>query len=190
MYILDRATYWLQSYADARKMAEVTICALQKFYGPDISQACKHIYSGSSGEIEEACKHFMFSHDTSTPHVPQTNGIAENVVERDKEGTACTLSQSGLGEAWWKEAMGRFCFSKNFVDILWTNKAAYAMRFAQSYSGLIIPFGAEVHYFPASQSDTAGLHEMSDGLWGYSQDTNSRPEAGGQKLSVSSIGMR
>ena len=43
--ILDRATYWLQAYADKHKNAEATIRALQQFYGPQLQQVCKHLYS-------------------------------------------------------------------------------------------------------------------------------------------------
>ena len=49
--MLDRATYWLQSYADETKSSKATIRAMQKFYGPKIRQICKHIYSDNSEEI-------------------------------------------------------------------------------------------------------------------------------------------
>ena len=123
--ILDRATYWLQAYGDTTKSAKATISALQNKYGSKISEICKHIYSDNSDEIRAACEHFNLSHDTSTSHRSETNGIAENAVRRVKEGTSCTLSQSGLCDAWWKEAMMCFCFLKNVVDILWTNKTCY-----------------------------------------------------------------
>ena len=41
--ILDRATYWLQAYADKTKSADATIRALQKFYGPKIKKTCMHL---------------------------------------------------------------------------------------------------------------------------------------------------
>ena len=141
--ILDRATYWLQAYGDQNKSAKATISALPKFYGPKISEIVKHIYSDNSKEIKAACEHFSLSHDTSTPHRSETNGIAENAVRRVKEGTSCTLHQSGLCDAWWKEAMMCFCFLKNVVDILWTNKTSYCMRFKEDFRGPIIPFGVE-----------------------------------------------
>jgi DNA (cytosine-5)-methyltransferase 1 len=172
--ILDRATYWLQAYADKHKSAEATIKALQQFYGPQIQQVCKHLYSDNSKEIKAACKHLLLSHDTSISHVPQSNGIAENAVKRVKEGTACTLTQSGFCDAWWNLAMYCFCFLKNVVDILWNNKTAYANRFGQEFRGPIIPFGAEVHYYPNSPDDRSRSHEMSNkhlsGLFlGYKQ---------------------
>ena len=104
----------------------------------------------------------MLSYDTSTPHVPQTNGMPENVLKEAKERTACILSQSGLCDAWWKEAMECFCFLRSVVDTLWTNTAAYAMRFGENFRGPLIPMGAEVRHFLTSQSDRARVHEMSD----------------------------
>ena len=106
--ILDRGTNWLQAYGDTTKSAIATISALQKFYGLKISEIVKHIYSDNSDEIRAACKHLNLSHHTSTAHRSETNGIAENALRRVKEGTSCTLSQSGLCDAWWREAMIAF----------------------------------------------------------------------------------
>ena len=92
----------------------------------------KHIYSHNSDEIMAACEHFNLSHDTSTAHRSETNGIAENAVRRVKEGTSCTISQSSLCVAWWKEAMECYCVLKNVVDIFWTNKTSYCMRFIKT----------------------------------------------------------
>ena len=36
------------------------------------------------------------------------------------------------------------------------------MRFNEDFRGPIIPFGAEVHYFPLSQKDKARVHQMAD----------------------------
>ena len=59
-----------------------------------------------------------FSHDTSTPHRPETNAIAESAVKKVKEGTACTIYQSGFSEERWVYAMMCFCFLRNVVDKL------------------------------------------------------------------------
>ena len=36
------------------------------------------------------------------------------------------------------------------------------MRFKEDFRGPIIPFGAEVHYFPLSAEDKARVHQMAD----------------------------
>ena len=36
------------------------------------------------------------------------------------------------------------------------------MRFKEDFRGPIIPFGAEVHYFPLSTEDKARVHQMAD----------------------------
>ena len=115
--VLDIATYWLQAYADPRKTAEATISALQEFYGPEIEDICKHIYSDNSAEIRAACDYLKLRHDTSNPHVPQTNGVIEIVHRSCIEGTNCALSQSGLSIEWWEEAQDIFNFLCNFRDL-------------------------------------------------------------------------
>ena len=42
-----------------------------------------------------------WTHDTNTPHRPETNGIAERACRRAKEGTATEMEQSGLPAEWW-----------------------------------------------------------------------------------------
>ena len=114
-------------------------------------------------------KDLGFSADTSTPHRPQTNGIAERAVRRVKEGTSCTLNQSGLNEDWWGEAMLCFCFLRNIRDLLVVQgeteiKTAYKHRFGQDFRGPMIPFGAQIKYKPITDQDIARLHSFGDKL--------------------------
>ena len=160
--IFDCATYWLQAYGDTTKSAKATISALQTNYGLKIPEVCKHIYVDNSDEIRAACEHFYLSHDISTAHRSETNGIAENAIRRVEEGTSCTMSQSGLCDAWWKEAMECYCFLKNVVEIVWTKKTSDCMRFKEDFRGPIVPFGVEVQYFQLSAEDQARGHQMAD----------------------------
>ena len=96
------------AYADKRKTAEATIKAMQEFFGSTIREVCKHVYSDNSGEIKAAMKFLQLPHDTCCPHVPQTNGIIESGVKKVKEGTSCTLNQSGFVDLHWVEAMNCF----------------------------------------------------------------------------------
>ena len=104
--ILDRATYWLQAYPDKSKSAQATKYALQRFLGPQ--QKAEHVYSDNSHEIRIACEELGFSHDTSTPHRSETNGIAENAVKKVKEGSSCALAKAGMSEQWWNYAVTCF----------------------------------------------------------------------------------
>ena len=127
--IQDRATYWLQAYAAGNKSGAETKKAFQKFLGPQGAKLAKHVYSDNSKEIKFALDELGISQDTSTPHRPETNGIAERAVQRVKEGISCTLSQSGFTEAWWVEAMDCYCLHRNIVDTTTTGQTAYHNRF-------------------------------------------------------------
>ena len=70
----------------------------QRFLGPDVK--AKHVYSDNSREFKKALKELGFSHDTSTPHHPESNGVAERAVRRVREGTSACLVQSGLDTQW------------------------------------------------------------------------------------------
>ena len=96
--ILDRATQWLQSYGAPTKSTPDTKVAFRRFLGPGVEP--KHVYTDNSKEFKLALQELNFIHDTSTPHRPQTNGIAERAVRRVKEGTSCALYQSGLTDRW------------------------------------------------------------------------------------------
>ena len=56
------------------------------------------IYTDNSLEFGKSCEDLSRNHRTSTPHRSETNGIAERVVRRVKEGTTTVLLQSGLDE--------------------------------------------------------------------------------------------
>ena len=114
---------------------------------------CKHVYTDCSNQFQAALDDLGLSHDTSTPHRPETNGVAERFVRKVKEGTSCTLSQSGLSEQWWGYAMLCFCFLANVVELFKNGKTAYNTRFDTDYTGPYIPFGAEIYYLPIPPQD-------------------------------------
>ena len=89
---------WLQAYASKTKNAHDTLKGFQSFIGPQTK--APHAYTDGSAEFEKALDELQISHDISTPYRPQTNGVAERAVRRVKEGTACTLDQSGWNDEW------------------------------------------------------------------------------------------
>ncbi|MDP7647377.1 MAG: DNA (cytosine-5-)-methyltransferase, partial [Candidatus Woesearchaeota archaeon] len=157
----DKATSWLQSYASETKATAEVKKAFQRFLGPD--GKVKHVYTDNSKEFAKALDELGFSHDTSTPHRPETNGIAESAVKKVKEGTACSITQSGFTEDWWVYAMNCFCFLRCIIDKLAKGgRTAYYLRFGIDFQGTAIPFGAEIRYYPITQKDKARLHGMGE----------------------------
>ena len=49
------------------------------------------IYTDNSMEFGKACEDLSWIHCSSTPHRSETNGVAERVVRRVKEGTSVVL---------------------------------------------------------------------------------------------------
>ena len=92
-------------------------------------------------------------HDASRPYRPETNGVAERAVRKVKEGTSCLLTQSGLSNLWWSDAMICFCFLSNVMTVLKDEKTPYQKRFDTKFKGSIIPFGAELKFKPYSPKD-------------------------------------
>ena len=134
----DRYANWLQAYPAKTKNAEDTAQAFRRFLGPQ-TQA-KHMYTDNSLELEKALRELKIDHDTSTPHRPQTNGVAERAARRVKEGTSCTLNQSGWNDEWWSFAMSCYCFLRNVVDLLVEGITPWEKRFGSPFQGPLIPF--------------------------------------------------
>ena len=81
---------------------------------------------------------------SATPHLSETNGIAERAVRRVKEGTSAVLLQSGLNESWWVDSVECYTYLRNVTDLLSDGKTPYERRFGQPFKGPIIPCGSLV----------------------------------------------
>ena len=81
-------------------------------------------------------------------------------MRRIKEGTACVLTQSGLNEKWWPQAMRCYCFQRNAHDLLRTEMSAWKARFGEECLAPMIPFGALIEYKPITDQDKARLHQF------------------------------
>ena len=113
LVVLDRATRFMGGYPAVTNSTQTTVSGLQSFYSTVVP---KLIYSDNSGELRKACDVLNYSQDTSTPHRPQSNGVAERAVRRCKEGTSCQIQQSGFMAAWWDWAMPAFCALYNITE--------------------------------------------------------------------------
>ena len=113
--VQDLATQWIQSYPCKTKTSQETQRSLQKFLEPD--RKPKVIYTDNSLEFGKACDDLSWDHCTCTPHISETNGIAERTVRRVKEGTSAVLLQSGLNESWWADSMECFTYLRSVTDL-------------------------------------------------------------------------
>ena len=111
-------------------------------------------------EFCKACEDLSRNHFTSTPHRPETNGIAERGVCRVKGGTPVVLLQSGLDESWWADSMECYTYLRNVQDLLSDGKTPYERRFGKPFKGPIIPFGSLVEYYHISAKDQSRIHQF------------------------------
>ena len=154
----DLAAKWLQTYPCKTKTSQETTKSPQKFLEPKTSP--KLIDTDNLLEFGKACEDLLWNCCTSTPHLSETNGIAERAVRRVKEGTSAILLQSGLDEKWWADHMECHCYQRSIQDLLSDGKTPCERCFEEPICGPIIPFGSMVEYHPISAKDQARLHQL------------------------------
>ena len=69
-------------------------------------------YCDNSAKLAAAARELGWMHPTSTPGVPQTNGLAERMVRSAKEGGRANLVQAGFSVTWFELAAPDYCFTK------------------------------------------------------------------------------
>ena len=152
LVIFDVGTGLLGSYPAASKGMRDTIRSLQRFAGPNRSYT--RIYTDASRELIAAVREIgveQVMHDTSTPGMPQTNGLAESMVRRVVHGTRALLAKAGLPHPYWSLASVCFAFLRNTSiregDSVW-NK----LHGKGHFRGKRLPFGCLVHFMPSPTS--------------------------------------
>ena len=86
-------TQWIQSYPCKSKTSQETQKSLQKFLEPD--RKPKVIYTDNSLEFGKACEELAWNRCTSTPHISETNGIAEVSSAQSKGRLLCCIVAIG-----------------------------------------------------------------------------------------------
>ena len=83
----------------------------------------------------------------ATPGVPKSNGLAERMVRRVKDGGRSNLIQSGLPYEWWPWAVTHHCAARNIQVV--NGDSVYNKRHLQGHCRAYeVPFGAMVYYAP------------------------------------------
>jgi len=174
--VFDRATDWTEVYPKATKSYEDTREALQHFAGT--ASRVKSLYADNAPELRKAAKKLGWGFPSATPGQPQTNGLAERMVRRVKEGGRANLLQSGLAPTWWPYACAHHCFARNVK--LAEGDSAYNKRHGGGHcKALQMPFGLCIDYLPvAAPQDKAptfeaktrvglvvGFHVQPGGKW-------------------------
>merc|ERR1712026_586488 len=112
----------------------------------------KQFYSDNFSSLADAAKKMHWAAPTSTPGVPQTNGLAERKIRQVKEGGRTNLIQSGLAYVWWPYAVKHHCFARNIA--MFEGDSVYNRRHNTGHcKAQCIPFGALVEFLPTPRAD-------------------------------------
>ena len=115
-----------------------------------------------------AARGLKWPRDTSTPGVPQSNGLAERWVRSSKEGTAASRLRGGASIQWSRFAGPCFAFHHNMAG---KQESPYFKRHGVECNADKIPFLALVDFMPTPKGEDTP-HSMGskvrDGLFlGY-----------------------
>ena len=145
---LDLGTDWKTIEPVQYRSKEETLRAFQVFCGPD--DHVRSVYTDNAPELKSAFKAIGIRNPTSTPGVPQTNGIAEATVKYCKQGIRCQLMQSGYHPSFWEHAARSFAFLDNTSKrVRWPGDlrlSPYERRFRTECDAPIYLFGQLVDF--------------------------------------------
>ena len=126
----------------------------------------KSFYSDNFLSLFRAASSMSWCHPTSTPGVPQSNGLAERMVRRVKEGGRSNLVQSGLPYSWWPYAVRHHFAARNMQVV--EGDRPYNRRHQQGHLSdrtFEIPFGALIRFAPTPRGgDVKSAFAEKNGL--------------------------
>ena len=108
--LYDAATGYLDAYPMVNKDEESVGAAMSDFVG---NQEVSHFYSDGGRELIKAAKSLAWRCDTSTPHRPKSNGVAEEKVKRVLYTSRAILENAGLELLYWPFAVKAACVGSN-----------------------------------------------------------------------------
>ena len=156
--VQDLATQWIQSYPCTTKSAEETQRSLGQVSRPEDN--LRSMFTDTSLEFFQACVELNWTLERSTPYRSEKHGFSERAVWRVKERISSVLFQYGLRESLREEATECYCYLRNVQDLLADSQTPNERRFNSPCEGPIIPFGAEVKFYPISSKDHGRVHHF------------------------------
>ncbi len=172
----DGYTDTLFGHPSGHKGGQDAVEAIQNFAG---SNKIQDFYTDNAPELLFAGKQAGLVHRTSTPDMPQANGLAESKIRSVKEGTTTILECAGITPiSFWPQAMEYFCRVRNFV--MRDGDSAYNKRHVKGHlPRKRLPFGSLVDFMPVPQKMVdnmpftpkmtagifAGWHMHAGGKW-------------------------
>ena len=96
--IYDRATDWTECFPQMTLDLKRTLDSMRKFEGTSAGTTgrVKSFYADNFPSITQACKVMNWVNPHSDPGVPQSNGLAESMVRRVKEGGRSSTTRTCL----------------------------------------------------------------------------------------------
>ena len=105
------------------------------------------IYSDNAPELGQAIKRLGVRHNTSREYADENKSVIEREIRTILEGTRANLEQSGMPEKYWPLASQHHAFALNLAKRFDTGVVPWEARFGESFTGLVVPFGAKVLYW-------------------------------------------
>ena len=149
--IKDAFTGLVGYYGVKDKSWETTRWALREYKG---DREIQLIYSDGAPEIARAARSLDILQRTSTPGVPQNNGVIEREVQECIRGLRALLLAAGLPVAFWVFAAETYGFLKNITEDSY-GISPWEQTHGSKFGGLRIPFGSKVYFMP---SPTKGVN--------------------------------
>ena len=128
-----------------RKSGNEATRALRYFAG---DHDVKYLYSDNSRELEKAAGELGWSHPTSTPYRPQSNGVMERQVRTLEEGARTALLQAGLPHRFWPLAATHQAVATSITSAKPDTPTPWKRMHDHELPGMILPFGCLVYFRP------------------------------------------
>ena len=155
------ATQWLQSNPCKTNSPQGTGKSSRKLLEP--SERPNVMNTDNSLEFGKACEELSWNHCKSTPHRSETNGIADRVVRRIKEGTFASGVAIRLGRKMVGGFHGMLLLSAERTSLLFGMGRHHLKGDVENHSeGPSSDCGSMVEHDPISAEDQPRLQQFGE----------------------------